>query len=147
MSPIVNGAYEARLSTRFPSVEEGLDALRDKIRRARKIRISNVPGFLVEELAPLLDNKDLMLILPRGEEPSDRLTGLGDIAVSKSRIFVDLGGREVESGTFSFSDRTFSVLWTGDEIVEVATMDYSKCAKCMLETFDMGWRYSRKLGH
>ena len=60
--PIVEGRYEAKLSTTFSTVDEGIDEIKRKIKKSRGIRISNIPMKLLEELKPLLVGKDLKLI-------------------------------------------------------------------------------------
>ena len=52
--PIVDGQYQAKISTVFSSVKEGVRQLKNKISTSRKIRISNVPVRLLDELLPIL---------------------------------------------------------------------------------------------
>lgn len=142
--PIVDGRYEAKISTYFENADDGIADLKNSIRKARRIRISGIPMGLLEELKPLLLDKDLKMILPIGEKPSEDLKKLGEVATTKARIFVDYKGKEANSGSVLFSDRVFNVVWFGNEILEIGRMDYGKCVKCMMGTFDGGWRYSQK---
>ena len=142
--PIVEGRYEAKISTTFGTVEEGIEEIRKKVQKSRRIRISNIPRKLLEELKPLLANKDLKIILPVGEKPTDELKKLGEIATTKARIYVDYKGKEANTGSVCFSDKVFNIVWLGDQILDISTMEYSKCVKCLIDTFEMGWRYSQK---
>jgi len=142
--PIVNGKYEAKISTTFRSGTEGIKAIRDKIRKSRKVRISNVPVKVLKELAPLLEGKDVKIILPEKQEPTPELTRLGDVAVTNARIYKDHKGTDANLGSIYFSDRTFSIAWADDKILQMDAMDYDKCVKCMKSMFDIGWRYARK---
>lgn len=142
--PIVDGKYEARLKTYYASPGDGVDAIKKKLRRSRRVRISNIPRTLLEDLAPSLEGKDLKVILPEGERPDERLASLGEFATTTSRIYADYMGKEANSGAVDFSDRSFNVVWSGDAIICIDSMDYVKCARCLLDTFDMAWRYSRK---
>lgn len=142
--PIVDGRYEARLSTTFATAKEGIDAIKKKLEGSKKVRISNIPMPLLQELKPLLHGKDVMLILPLGEKPSGDLKELGKVAVTKAKIFKDYKGTEAYVGSVFFSDIIFNILWAGDTILEIDTMEYSKCVKCMKGIFDTGWRYSQK---
>ena len=142
--PIVEGRYEAKISTTFGTVEEGIEEIRKKVQKSRRIRISNIPRKLLEELKPLLANKDLKIILPVGEKPTDELKKLGEIATTKARIYVDYKGKEANTGSVTFSDKVFNIVWLGDQILDISTMEYSKCVKCLVDTFEMGWRYSQK---
>jgi len=142
--PIVEGRYESKLSTTFSTVEEGIEEIKKKIQKSRRIRINNIPMRLLDEIKPLLTGKDLKIILPIGEKPTEELRKLGEIATTKARIYVDFKGKEANTGSVGFSDVIFSVIWLSNEIFDVSSMEYSTCVKCLLKTFEMGWRYSQK---
>lgn len=142
--PIVDGRYEAKLSTTFGSIEEGIDEIKKKIQKSRRVRISNIPLSLLEELKPLLKDKDLKIILPMGEKPTEELKQLGETATTKARIYVDFKGKEANSGSVNFSDKVFNIVWLNGDILNISTMEYGKCVKCLLDTFEGGWRYSQK---
>jgi len=142
--PIVDGKYEAKISTTYATVEEGLSEIKRFIQKSRRIRISNIPMHLLKELQPLLKEKDLMIILPQNEKPTEELKELAPIATTKARIYVDYRGQEANSGSINFASRNFNVIWTGEKILDVSAMEYGNCVKCMSETFDGGWHYSQK---
>lgn len=142
--PIVEGRYESKISTTFSTVEEGVEEIKRKAQRSRRIRISTIPMSLLEELKPFLRDKDLKIILPIGEKPSEELRKLGETATTKARIYVDFKGKEANTGSVSFSDRIFNIVWFGDQILDISAMEYSQCVKCLLNTFEMSWRYSQK---
>jgi hypothetical protein len=142
--PIIDGKYEAKLSTTFDTAEEGIEEIKRKIRKSRRIRISNIPMSLLNQLKPMLGNKDLKIILPLGEKPNEELYGLGETATTKARIYVDFKGKEANTGSISFSDEIVNIVWLNDQILSISTMEYSKCVKCLAETFEAGWRYAQK---
>jgi hypothetical protein len=142
--PIVDGRYEAKISTTYATVEEGVREIKKKITKSRKLRLSCLPMKLLEELRPLLKDKDLKIILPLGEKPDEELKKLCPVATTKARIYVDYMGKEATAGTVTFSDIIFSVTWAGDDILSVGAMNYGSCVKCMAGTFEGGWRYSQK---
>jgi len=142
--PIVDGRYEAKISTTFRSNKEALEAIKDKIGKSRRVRISNIPMKLLGKLAPLLKGKDVKIILPLKAKASKELKEIGDVAVTKARIYKDYKGVEANVGSVYFSDRIFSVVWTDGKILQIDAMDYDKCVKCMRNMFDVGWRYSEK---
>lgn len=142
--PIVDGKYEARLKTYYASPADGIEAVKKKLQRSRRVRISNVPRALLEDLAPLLEGKDLKVILPEGDRPDEKLKNLGEYATTRSRIYVDYMGKEANAGAIDFSDRSFNVVWSGDRILCMDSIEYPKCARCLLDTFDMAWKYSQK---
>jgi len=142
--PIVDGKYEAKLATVFVTVGKGFEQIKERIAQSRKVRISNVPVGLVEEIAPRLGGKDVKIILAEGHTASDAVRILGELATSKARIYKDYKGTEANVGSISFSNRVFEITWTENEILEIAAMEYDKCVKCLKAMFEVGWRYARK---
>jgi hypothetical protein len=142
--PIVDGQYQAKISTVFASVKQGVEQLRKKVEKSRKVRISNVPVKLLRELLQVLKGKDVKIILPNGEQATDELKAVGEVATQKAKIYSDYKGVEADEGSIYFSDVMFCVTWAGNKILRISTMEYDKCVKCMKGTFDMGWRYAQK---
>ena len=142
--PIVDGKYEAKIGTTFATPEEGLAEIKRVIQKSRRIRISNIPMLLLEELKPLLKDKDLMIILPMGEKPDENLKQLAPTATTKARIYVDYMGQEANSGSINFANTIYNIAWTKEKILSVSTIEYSKCVKCLAGTFEGGWRYAQK---
>jgi len=81
---------------------------------------------------------------PSGKKLSEELRRLGKTATAKARIYVNFKGTEANTGSIVFSTVIFNIVWLGDKIFDVSTMEYSTCVKCLRKTFDMGWRYSQK---
>ncbi len=142
--PIVDGKYEAKIGTTFATAEEGIAEIKRMIQKSRRIRISNIPMSLLEELKPMLKDKDLMIILPIGEEPTEELKQLAPTATTKARIYVDYKGQEAASGSITFANTVFNIAWANDKVLNISTMEYGKCVKCLVGTFDGAWRYSQK---
>ncbi len=142
--PIVDGKFEAKISTTYASPQEGIGEIKQMVQKSRRLRISNIPMPLLEELKPLLKKKDLMIVLPQNHTPNQELKDLAPIATMKARIYVDYMGQEANSGSINFANRTFNIIWLNDKILSISAMEYSKCAKCMLETFESGWHYAQK---
>src|SRR3990170_7184476 len=84
--PIVDGKYEVKIGTTYATVEDGLAEVKRMIQKSRRIRISNIPMTLLEELKPMLKDKDLMIILPMNEKPTEELKQLAPTATTKARI-------------------------------------------------------------
>ena len=121
--PIVDGKYEAKISTTFRSTKAAVDAITEKIKKSRRVRISNVPTGLLEKLLPLLKGKDVKIILPAGTKPNGKLREIGDLAMQKARIYKDYKGTEANVGSIYFADRVFSVAWNDNKIFEIEAMD------------------------
>jgi hypothetical protein len=142
--PIVEGRYEAKISTTFSTPDEGIDEIKNKIQKSRRLRINNIPMSLLQELKPLLKEKDMKIVLPLGQKPDEELKKLGEVATTKAKIYVDFHGQEANSGSVNFSDKIFNIVWLNNQILNVSTMEYGKCVKCLSEAFDGGWRYAQK---
>ena len=141
--PIVDGKYEVKLSTIY-EVDEGIAEIKKMIGKSRVIRISSIPMVLLDELKPLLTKKDLKIILPLGEKPTDDLKQLGEVATTKVKIYIDYKGKEAKTGSITFSTVIFNMVWLNNEILDISTMEYGTCVKCLRKTFDGAWRYSQK---
>ena len=142
--PIVKGRYEAKISTKFGKVEEGIDKIKAGIKKSRRIRINGIPMGLLDELKPLLTEKDVKIILPLGERKPKDLEKLGEVATTKARIYVEYDKKEANTGSVCLPDKIFNIVWLDGKILEISTMEYSKCVKCMRDTFETAWRYSEK---
>lgn len=142
--PIVEGRYETKISTTFSSVKEAVEEIKERVKKSRKIRINNIPMGLLSELKPLIEGKDAKIILPLNEIPTAELKNLGEISVTKARIYKNYKGCKASAGSIYFSDRVFGIVWIDDEILEIDAMDYGRCVRCMRDMFEVGWRYSKK---
>jgi hypothetical protein len=140
----VDGRYEAKLGTKFKKTEDGIEEIKRRILRSRGIRINNIPMSLLDELKPHLRGKDLKIILPLGAKTTQDLKEIGEVAVTSARIYTEYDGEEANSGSVAFSDVIFNIAWTDGEILDISTMEYSKCVKCLRETFEGSWRYAKK---
>ncbi len=142
--PIVDGRYEMCIGSNYTDIEKGLDAIRRRIEKARNIRINGIPMALLKELRPALEKKDVKIILPLGAKKDSSLEGLGPVAVTKARVYQRYNDKEVSSGSIIFPDVVFNIVYDGDRILGISTLEYAKCVKCMKEGFEGGWRYAKK---
>jgi hypothetical protein len=102
---------------------------------------------LFEELAPLLQDKDLKVMLADREQPPVNSRVSAEFATAKARIYVEWKGQEAISGSIGFPDVFFNVAWLkpSGEIREITAMEYSRCVKCMVnDTFESAWHYAQK---
>jgi len=142
--PIVEGRYEAKISTKFGDIKEGIEEIKAGIKKSRRIRINSIPMGLLDELKSLLVGKDLKIILPLGEKKPKDLEKLCEVATTKARIYVEYDKKEANTGSVCLPDKIFNIVWLDGKILEISAMEYSKCVKCLKDTFDMAWRYSEK---
>jgi len=141
---IVDGKYEAKISTTYATVKEGVKEIKKRTAASKRVRISNAPMYLVKELLPLLSGKDVKIILPADGGVTDELKSIGDVAIQKARIYKDHKGTEANVGSIYFADAIFSVAWADGKILSIDAMHYDKCVKCMKKFFDVGWHYAEK---
>jgi hypothetical protein len=147
MVPIVDGKYEQKLSTVYATPQEAITEIKRKLKRGRKVRINNIPTALLADLAPYLQDKDLKIILPEGESSSLVTRLKAEYGTAKAKIYVEWKGREALSGSVGFPDEVFNITWlkASGEVLEITTMEYSRCVKCMVnETFESAWHYAQK---
>jgi hypothetical protein len=142
--PALEGRYEMKMSSIYGSSEEGIKAIVDKIGKSKIVMINTIPRTLLIRLSPHLKARVVKVILPVDEAPDEELKKIGDIAVSKSRVYKDYKGIEADTGAIYFADKVYTITWVKDRILEVETMEYERCVKCMKEMFETGWKSSRK---
>lgn len=99
---------------------------------------------MLRKLMPYLKSKDVKIILPLGEVPTEDVKALSSVGVTKARICVDYMGSEANSGSISFPDRFFSIVWRDDKILSVSAMEMARYAKCMMDALEGAWHYSAK---
>lgn len=56
--PIVEGRYEAKISTKFKDVKDGIEEIKKGIKKSRKIRINGIPVNLLDKLRPLWNRRE-----------------------------------------------------------------------------------------
>jgi hypothetical protein len=142
---IVDGKYEAKVSTTYATAKDGVEEIKKRIKSSRRVRISNAPMYFVKELLPLLKGKDVKIILPADGGVTNELKSVGELAIQKARIYKDHKGTEANIGSIYFADAIFSVAWADGKILSVDAMHYDKCVKCMKKFFDVGWHYAEKV--
>ena len=143
--PIVEGKYVCKISEVYDP-KDGMEALKKELEKAKKIQLQNIPDNLMKEWMPLLKGKKVRIILPPETKPSKELLELGEVALAspKADIYHVYKGRKVYVGGIYLPKIFFNVVPLDGEIVQVSTLEYPKCVKCMNETFELGWRRSKK---
>ena len=143
--PIVEGKYVCKISEVYDP-KQGIEALKEEVKKVRNVRLQNIPDSLMKELTPLLKGKRVRMILPPEAKPSKELLELGQVATasSKADIYQVYRGKKVYAGGIYLPKVFFSVTPLDGEIVQVSTLEHSKCVKCMNQTFEFGWKRSKK---
>ena len=54
-------------------------------------------------------------------------------------------GKKVKSGGIAVDDGFFNVDYIGNEILNVRSVMWKKCAECMMSYFDWGWLEARNI--
>ena len=142
--PALEGRYEMKISTTYGSSEEGIKDIIEKIGKSKIVSINTIPTTLLTRLAPHLRGRTVKVILPVNDSTDDAVKLIGEVAVSKARVYKDYKGIEADTGSIYFADRVFNITWSKNRILEIDTMEYDRCVKCMKEMFETGWKSSRK---
>ena len=143
--PIVEGKYVCKISEVYDP-KEGIEALKEEVKKVRNVRLQNIPDSVMKELMPLLKGKKVRIILPPEAKPSEELLEIGKVAVGspKADIYHVYKGKKVHVGGI-YLPKIFSSITPADgEIVQMSTLEHAKCVKCMNQTFEFGWKRSKK---
>ncbi|MGZ4850174.1 MAG: helix-turn-helix domain-containing protein [Candidatus Bathyarchaeia archaeon] len=62
------------------------------------VRISNIPS-VIRRVGATLKDKDLMIVFPQNQTPTEELKQLAPLATSEGRMFIDYVGQEANSDT------------------------------------------------
>ena len=143
--PTVNGIHVNRITTVYDT-QRGIEAIKETVTKSKKLRITTIPPSLLKELMPLLVEKDIKILLLPGEKVPEKIDGITDIGISKSKLLADYKGDEMIIGTITSPAVSFNVMWKDDMIFDITAMNYERCVRCMGESFeDTGWRFADKL--
>lgn len=143
--PTVNGIHVNKITTVY-DMQKGIDAIKETVTKSKKLRITTIPPSLLKELMPLLADKDIKILVLPSEKFPEKINGVTDIAITKSKLLADFKGDEVIVGTITSPAVSFNVLWKDDKILDITAMNYERCVRCMSESFeDTGWRFADKL--
>lgn len=144
--PIVEGKYVCKISEIYDP-RQGIEALKEEVKKVRNVRLQNIPDDLMKDLMPLLKGKKVRIILPPEAKSSKELQEIGQVAIagSKADIYHVYKGKKVHVGGIYLPKIFFSITPVDGEIVQVSTLEHSKCVKCMNQTFEFGWKRSKKV--
>lgn len=124
----------------------GLGGLKDEVRSAKTVQITNAPADLVERLADIIRPDALVqVVLFPGEK---KLAGKGfQFREAGLRIVSIVRSREVPSATVLLDEsRIFTVMVDPvDERYIVSEMLSDECCGCMSGLFNMGWDSAREV--
>ena len=103
---------------------------------------------VLEVAGTMLDRDEVKMkekfVITKYDVGLEKLKELGEVAVTSARIYTEYDGEEANSGSVAFSDVIFNIAWVDGKILDISTMEYSKCVKCLRETFEGAWRYAKK---
>lgn len=144
--PIVEGKYVCKISEIY-DVGEGLEALKNEVKAAKKIQLTGLPDNLLADLLPLLKGKKVRAILPPGAKPSEEFLAVAEVAFAspKADIYHVYKGRKVYPGGVHLPKKAFEIVFLNGEVAQVSSLEYPKCVKCLGGTFNFAWRRSKKV--
>ena len=143
--PTLNGIHLNKIATVYDT-QKGIDAIKDIVVKSKKLRITTIPPFLLNELLPLLVDKDIKILILPGEKMPEKNIGISDVAVTKSKLLADFKGDELIVGSITSPAVSFNVMWKDDKIYDITAMNYERCVRCLGESFeDTRWRFADKI--
>lgn len=143
--PTVNGLHVNKITTVYET-SKGIEAIKETIVKSKRLRITTIPPSLLKEIIPLLADKDIKILLLPSDKPHEKIEGITDVAITKSKLLADYKGDEMIIGSITSPAVSFNILWKDDKIYDISAMNYERCVRCQSESFeDTGWRFADKI--
>ena len=127
--------------------EDGLDAIEEAVKKSKKVRMVNLPKSIVKRLYFALQEKDVKIICAEASDEAKRAKEKFDVKIAGGLlgVYSVYKGKNVKSGGIAVDNGFFSVDYIGNEILNVRSVMWKKCAECMMSYFDWGWLEARKI--
>jgi hypothetical protein len=127
--------------------EDGLDAIEEAVKRSKRVRMVNLPKSIVKRLYFALQGKDVKIICAEESEEAKRAKEKFSVKVAGGLlgVYSVYKGKKANSGGIAVDEGFFSVDYIGNEILNVRSVMWKKCAECMMGYFDWGWLEARKI--
>ncbi|MBI4863109.1 MAG: hypothetical protein HY815_23015 [Candidatus Riflebacteria bacterium] len=125
---------------------EGLDVIREKVKKAAVFRACVVPPALLRDLLPFALKADYRIITSRRDPLVAQLKADPEVrSGSEAKIYFVYGGEESNVGSLRINHELFSIFWREDRIFNVMRYDNLIFGNFLSRVFDTAWKYSKKL--
>lgn len=137
--------YTTKMITVY-DVDKGLETIKEYLIKAKKARFITVPMNIIYDNIPILNGKDVKIILPFNEKIPDQLKNDFNVKIARFKNIAEYKGEEVIEGDVILPSISFTILWKDNRIYDINATNYEKCIRCLGEFFeDSNWRTTIEL--
>lgn len=128
--------------------DEGVNILMKDLKESMKVLIVYIPDFLVEQMIPLLDDKEVRILLPYNHQIHPKVRNMPFSRTARSWITPKMGIHEQRNaivGGICFPHVHYGVIWNEDRILEIRTVEVNSCIRCIVEKHVLAWNTGKNL--
>lgn len=129
-------------------IAEGIELIKNDLKKSSKAIINYLPDYLIEELLPFLQGKDIRIMMPYGHRIDPDLESIPNSRISRKLIRPQLkvyDHNDAMCGGVCFPHIHYGVAWKGDEILEIRTLEVEECVRCMVEKHITAWSFGKRI--
>ncbi len=123
---------EAKVDEIF-EIENGIKAIKEGIAASNEVELINLPYNLIIQLKPLLKDKKVKIHHNKTDEIPEEIAELGQVCFTSVEMKGTYKGKVVEKGEVFLRNSIFHVWWDESGIVNIGSIDFSKCARCIMD--------------
>jgi hypothetical protein len=129
--------------------DEGVNQIKEDLKKSSKTIFSYIPDFLIEELIPLIiKDKENRILMPYGHRIHPAVRGLPHSRIARRFIkphFIVHNTHHVMGGGICFPHTHYGVAWKDDKILEIRTVKVKECVRCMVEKHITAWSFGKRI--
>jgi len=148
-----NNLHSSHETLSFGSVYTPADGIRlvmEYLEKSSNIIVHDLPDFMLGNILESLREKGVMSAKILASSETSLKKELKEFP--KARIlpsYIDTKfiyqGIEARTGGVAMDEINFALPWSRDEILEVRTVEWSKCVECMFNMYNAEWIISKKV--
>lgn len=125
----------------------GVKAILDAVKTASRVRIVNLPRFLVRHIVIHLDADDVKILCAEMTEQARKVARRKQARVSGGLLnaYSRYKGKRLKSGGIALNESFFSVNYLDEKIYYIRSIDWPRCPNCMTDFYELGWRAARRV--
>ncbi len=127
--------------------EQGVRAILDAVEKSSRVRMVNLPGFLVRKIVTSLETDDVKILCAQMSPQAHRISSEHHARVSGGllHVYSRFKGKKVKSGGIALDESFFNVDYLDDEIYVIRSIVWPRCPACMSDFYELGWRASKRI--
>jgi hypothetical protein len=127
--------------------EKGEEAIINAVEKSFRIRMVNLPKFLVRKIVVYVNSDDVKILCAQMSDQARQVSRDHYARVSGGllNVYSRYKGTKVKSGGVALDDSFFSVNYTDDKIYSILGIEWPRCPACMTDFYELGWRAASKI--